>query len=59
MAYQQILVIASIHQPSTSTFALFDKLVLLSNGKTVYNGQVQNVQSYFDSIGVSRHVSVL
>ena len=43
--------IASIHQPSTSTFELFDKLVLLSSGNNHYVGPVVNTKSYFDSIG--------
>jgi ABC-type multidrug transport system ATPase subunit len=42
-----ILVIASIHQPSTSTFNLFDKLLLLSLGHTIYNGPVSEVNSFF------------
>lgn len=46
-----LLVIASIHQPSTTTFNLFDKLLLLSSGKTVYHGPVSEVNSYFASIG--------
>lgn len=32
-------VIASIHQPSSEVFELFDRLFLLSGGKTVYFGQ--------------------
>lgn len=43
--------IASIHQPSTSTFNLFDKLLLLSRGKTCYFGPVAGIQLYFDRIG--------
>ena len=49
----QILVIASIHQPSTTTFELFDKLLLLSRGKTVYNGRVDDVKDYFAALGFS------
>ena len=30
--------IASIHQPSTEVFSLFDSLFLLSGGRTVYFG---------------------
>ncbi|KAF2823740.1 ATP-binding cassette transporter-like protein [Ophiobolus disseminans] len=47
----KILVIASIHQPSTATFELFDKLMLLSKGKVVYNGPVGDVRGYFGGLG--------
>ncbi|KAJ5662792.1 hypothetical protein N7462_011718 [Penicillium macrosclerotiorum] len=46
-----IIVIASIHQPSTTTFQLFDKLLLLSAGRTCYFGPVANVDNYFQQIG--------
>ncbi|KAL4791564.1 P-loop containing nucleoside triphosphate hydrolase protein [Aspergillus venezuelensis] len=46
-----LIIIASIHQPSTATFQLFDKLLLLSGGKTCYYGPVREVPSYFDRIG--------
>jgi ABC-type multidrug transport system ATPase subunit len=55
------LVIASIHQPSTATFGLFDKLMLLSRGKCVYNGEVEGVKEWFEGLGyeVSLHPVVL
>lgn len=43
-----LIVIASIHQPSTTTFELFDSLLLLSKGKTCYFGPVKEVSTYFD-----------
>ncbi|KAJ9607414.1 hypothetical protein H2200_008487 [Cladophialophora chaetospira] len=46
-----LIVIASIHQPSTTTFQLFDQLLLLSEGKTCYCGAVSDVQPYFERIG--------
>jgi ABC-type multidrug transport system ATPase subunit len=46
-----ILVIASIHQPSTATFNLFDKLLLLSLGSTIYNGPVSDVTRFFAAQG--------
>lgn len=46
-----LIVISSIHQPSTSTFAMFDKLLLLSQGGTAYSGPVAEVQPYFDACG--------
>jgi ABC-type multidrug transport system permease subunit len=46
----KVIVVASIHQPSTTIFELFDQLLLLSAGKTCYFGPVDNVQSYFAGI---------
>lgn len=45
-----LIVVASIHQPSTTTFELFDKLLLLSQGKSCYFGPVANVTTYFEPI---------
>ena len=47
----QLIVIASIHQPSTSTFQLFDKLLLLSGGKSHYFGSVKDVAPQFKYLG--------
>lgn len=46
-----MIVIASIHQPSTSTLLLFDDILLLSGGKTVYYGPPEDSISYFESQG--------
>lgn len=46
-------VIFTIHQPRSNIVALFDNLVLLANGKTVYSGPFTSCQSYFDHIGYS------
>lgn len=43
--------IASIHQPSASTFQLFDKLLLLSGGNSHYFGPAAGVQAHFESLG--------
>lgn len=34
-----MVVIASIHQPNFEVFELFDGLLLLAEGKTMYNGR--------------------
>lgn len=47
-----IIVICSIHQPSVTMLEQFDKLVLLSKGKTHYFGLVKDVVDYYDSIDV-------
>ena len=46
-----LVVIASIHQPSTTTFQLFDSLLLLSEGKTCYQGPLDGVVDFFESAG--------
>lgn len=44
-------VIFTIHQPRSNIVALFDHLVLLAKGRTVYSGPYSSCQSYFDNIG--------
>ncbi|KAG9442028.1 hypothetical protein H6P81_017882 [Aristolochia fimbriata] len=44
-------VIASIHQPSSEVFELFDRLYLLSGGKTVYFGKVAEACEFFAQAG--------
>ena len=44
-------VIFTIHQPRSNIVALFDHLVLLARGKTVYSGPFSKCQPYFDDIG--------
>ena len=45
-----LIVIVSIHQPSSTTFQLFDKLLLLSRGKTCYFGDRVDLAPYFAGI---------
>ncbi|KAL6202752.1 hypothetical protein ACLB2K_026457 [Fragaria x ananassa] len=45
-------VISSIHQPSSEVFALFDDLVLLSGGQTVYSGQANKAVEFFAKAGI-------
>lgn len=44
-------VIFTIHQPRSNIVALFDHLVLLAKGRTVYSGPFSSCQHYFDRIG--------
>ncbi|KXT06025.1 hypothetical protein AC578_1269 [Pseudocercospora eumusae] len=46
-------VVFTIHQPRSNIVALFDQLILLAHGRTVYSGPFRDCQSYFDSIGYS------
>ena len=45
------MVISTIHQPSSQTFALFDWLILMCDGNIDYQGPAQAVAAYFGSIG--------
>lgn len=44
-------VIATIHQPSSNTFSLFDKLILLMDGNPIYQGKASQAANYFTSLG--------
>lgn len=46
-------VIFTIHQPRSNIVALFDRLILLAGGRTVYSGPFSTCQQYFDHIGYS------
>lgn len=46
-------VIFTIHQPRSNIVALFDRLVLLAQGRTVYSGPFSSCQQYFDNSGYS------
>ncbi|XP_041107361.1 ATP-binding cassette sub-family G member 8 isoform X2 [Polyodon spathula] len=47
------LVLLSIHQPRSDIFQLFDLVVLLSSGTTVYCGSARHMVPYFTSLGHS------
>lgn len=49
----RLVIVFSIHQPSTVIFELFDKLMLLSNGQTFYFGPSNRAVPYFESLGIS------
>lgn len=44
-------VIFTIHQPRSNIVALFDRLILLAQGKAVYSGPFSQCQAYFQQIG--------
>lgn len=48
--YKRIIV-STIHQPSSDIFHLFDRLILLHDGKMMYDGNVSEVIEYFSSLG--------
>jgi len=44
-------IIATIHQPRSEIWALFDRLVLLSEGSLIYSGPASASMIYFDRLG--------
>lgn len=46
-----VAVIASIHQPSFETLSLFDQLLVLARGKTVFYGPVDQLTWYVAELG--------
>ncbi|KAF5349768.1 hypothetical protein D9758_010179 [Tetrapyrgos nigripes] len=44
-------VIFTIHQPRSNIVALFDQLLVLAMGKTIYSGEFSKCQRYFEEIG--------
>lgn len=47
----RLIVVMTIHQPSTKVFACFDQLLILSRGRTAYIGSKNGALPYFESIG--------
>ena len=45
------MVIAVVHQPRSSIFSLFDNLLLLTEGKSVYFGSAKQVLLYLEELG--------
>ena len=46
-----ICVVCTIHQPSASVYADFDRVMLLSSGRVAYQGEAAAVYDYFAGIG--------
>nr|XP_043608564.1 ABC transporter G family member 9-like [Erigeron canadensis] len=50
--------VMTIHQPSSRLFYMFDKVLLLSEGNSLYFGKGSEAMSYFESIGYSPSVAM-
>ena len=51
LASQGRTVICTIHQPSSQIVELFDKVLLMAEGRTAYLGHVNNANNFLQSCG--------
>ncbi|XP_074310141.1 ABC transporter G family member 9-like [Silene latifolia] len=51
-------VVMTIHQPSSRLFYMFHKVMLLSEGNTLYFGSGAKVMDYFESVGYAPFVAM-
>lgn len=50
-ARRGISVVATIHQPSSQIFYTFDRVILLADGFTIYNGKTKDVLGWLNNFG--------
>lgn len=48
---ERLIIVCTIHQPSTKVFNSFDQLMILSRGRPAFVGNVNDMVPYFTSIG--------
>lgn len=48
---ERLIIVCTIHQPSTKVYNGFDKVMILSKGREAFAGDVTDAIPYFDSIG--------
>jgi len=51
-ALSGVTVVFTIHQPSSEIFHLFDRLILLAEGRLMYQGPSRELVPYLDTIGL-------
>ena len=49
LAREGCTVVCSIHQPRSSIFAMFDDLLILSEGKLLYEGTAEGSLKFFEA----------
>lgn len=48
---RSVAIIATIHTPSSEIFNIFDRIIILSEGLTIYHGPPRDVPDFFTRIG--------
>lgn len=46
-------VVATLHQPSSQMWDLFDRIVLMHDGEVVYNAQTKDFYKHLSMLGIS------
>lgn len=46
-------VLATLHQPSSEILHTFDRLILLAEGLTIFNGPVKDIPGFLNKLGYS------
>ncbi|EJK55393.1 hypothetical protein THAOC_24879, partial [Thalassiosira oceanica] len=52
---RDIMIVVTIHQPSTAVLEIFDDLLLLSKGKVAYAGRLKKAEAHFESLSAQGH----
>lgn len=53
LANEGKIIISTIHQPSVDMLKMFDKLLIMHEGRAVYHGSYQAIQGFYQSHGVT------
>ncbi len=51
-------IVATIHQPSSRMFHMFDKLILLSEGYAIFAGYAKDAMDYFSSLSLTPQIAM-
>lgn len=51
-ANRGMAVLCTIHQPSAQMLSRFDRIILLSEGYTIFSGSPKDVTTYFEKYGL-------
>lgn len=51
LARKGTTIVLTIHQPRSDIFQMFDRLILLAQGRIAYFGDGQHVSHYFEKLG--------
>ena len=56
---ERLIILCTIHQPSTKVYNGFDEVMILSKGREAFTGRVTDSAPYFESIGYVRIILVM